>query len=151
MTASGGPIDADEAAMYAARSIEVLRDLAISNNRVLNVLDAATILVDVLEDVSGQTMLDVAQILSYIDRPAAQSAIMDRAMDTSGSDRIELLTLVGDSGKRFGNQLSDRQVRALIKFAGDDNDQLATTAVASMGALEIQNTDLLGLIIQTEE
>jgi len=147
MAASGGPIGADEAAEYASRSIDVLRDLAISNNRVLNVLDASTILIDVLEDVGGITMLDVAQILSYVDRPAAQSAIMDRAMDTSGVERLELLTMVGDSGKRFGNHLNGRQIRALIGFAGDSDDELATTAVASMGALEIENSALLGLIV----
>jgi len=151
MAASGGPIGVDEAAAYAERSIEVLRDLAISNNRVLNVLDASTILIDVLEDVGGLTMLDVAQILSYVDRPAAQVAIMDRAMDTSGIERLELLTLVGDSGKRFGNHLNSRQVRALIGYAGDADDELATTAVASMGALEIQNAELLGLILDDAE
>lgn len=147
MAASGGPITEKEAAEYAARSIEVLRDLAISNNRVLNVLDASTILIDVLEDVGGQTMLDVAQVLSYVDRNAAQSAIMDRAMDTTGGERIALLTMVGDSGKRHGNFLNARQIRSLIKFAGDPDDQLATTAVATMGALEIENADLLGLIV----
>jgi len=149
MAASGGPIGAEEAAAYASRSIDVLRDLAVSNNRVLNVLDASTILVDVLEDVGGGTMLDVAQILSYIDRPAAQVAIMDRAMDTSGDERLELLTLVGDSGKRFGNYLSGRQIRALIGFAGDADDGLATVAVGSMGALEIENAELLGLILKS--
>ncbi len=151
MAASGGPIGAGEAAEYASRSIDVLRDLAISNNRVLNVLDASTILVDVLEDVGGSTMLDVAQILSYVDRPAAQVAIMDRAMDTNGDERLELLTLVGDSGKRFGNHLSSRQIRALIGFAGDADDGLATVAAASMGALEIENTDLLGLILKSAD
>jgi len=151
MAASGGPIGAGEAAEYASRSIDVLRDLAVSNNRVLNVLDASTILVDVLEDVGGSTMLDVAQILSYVDRPAAQTAIMDRAMDTNGDERLELLTLVGDSGKRFGNHLSSRQIRALIGFAGDADDGLATAAVASMGALEIENTDLLGLILKSAD
>ncbi len=149
MAASGGPIGEDEAAQYASRSIDVLRDLAISNNRVLNVLDASTILIDVLEDVEGLTMLDVAQILSYVDRPAAQVSIMDRAMDTSGTQRLELLAMVGDSGKRFGNHLSSRQVRALISFAGDADDELATTAVGAMGALEIENRDLLGLILKS--
>lgn len=151
MAASGGPIDQAEADMYASRSIAVLRNLAISNNQVLNVLDASTILIDVLEDVGGQKMLLVGQILSYVDRPAAQTAIMDRAMDSNGIERLALLTLVGDSGKRFGNQLNARQVKALIEYAGSSDADLATVAVASMGALEIQNTDLLGLILTGED
>lgn len=151
MAASGGPIDQTEADMYASRSIAVLRNLAISNNQVLNVLDASTILIDVLEDVGGQKMLLVGQILSYVDRPAAQTAIMDRAMDTNGFERLALLTLVGDSGKRFGNHLNARQVKALVEYAGSSDADLATVAVASMGALEIQNTDLLGLILTGED
>ncbi|MFK7759321.1 MAG: HEAT repeat domain-containing protein [Phycisphaerales bacterium] len=151
MAASGGPISEEESAEYAARSIDVLRNLAISNNTVLNVLDASTILIDVLKDVDGLKMLDVAEILSYVDRPAAQASIMDRAMDADGIERLELLSMVGNSGKRFGNSLNDRQVRALIKFAGDADDELATTAVAAMGALEIQNSDLLGLIVKNQE
>lgn len=151
MAASGGPIDQAEADMYASRSIAVLRNLAISNNQVLNVLDASTILIDVLEDVGGQKMLLVGQILSYIDRPAAQTAIMDRAMDTNGIERLALLTLVGDSGKRFGNHLNARQVKALVEYAGSSDADLATVAVGSMGALEIQNTDLLGLILTGED
>ncbi|MGJ8635924.1 MAG: HEAT repeat domain-containing protein [Phycisphaerales bacterium] len=151
MAASGGPIDQAEADMYASRAIAVLRNLAISNNQVLNVLDASTILIDVLEDVGGQKMLLVGQILSYVDRPAAQSAIMDRAMDTNGIERLALLTLVGDSGKRFGNHLNARQIKALVEYAGSSDAELATVAVGSMGALEIQNTDLLGLILTGED
>lgn len=151
MAAAGGPIDQAESDMYASRSIAVLRNLAISNNQVLNVLDASTILIDVLEDVGGQKMLLVGQILSYVDRPAAQTAIMDRAMDAGGIERLALLTLVADSGKRFGNSLNARQVKALVEYAGSSDEDLATVAVGAMGALEIQNTDLLGLILSGED
>lgn len=148
--ASGGPITEDEAEMYAQRAINVLRNLAISNNRVLNVLDASTILIDVLESVSGDTMLDVSEILSYVDRDTAQQAIMERVMDSDADERLALLGFLGDSGKRFGNMLSDRQIRALIRLAQDDDDALATTAVAAMGALEIENDQLLPLILAEE-
>lgn len=145
--ASGGPISSAEAAQYARRSIDVLRDLAVSNNRVLNVLDASTILVDVLNDVSGVTMLDIAEILSYVDRDRAQRAIMDRVMDTSGDERITLISHLSDSGKRFGNMLTERQVNAIVKLAQDQDDELATAAVAAMGALEIENSRLLPLVL----
>ena len=64
------------------------------------------------------------------------------------SERLALFGMVGDSGKRFGNHLNTRQIRALIGFAGDSDDALATVAVGSMGAIEIENTDLLGLILK---
>ncbi|MBL4698696.1 MAG: hypothetical protein JKX70_07670, partial [Phycisphaerales bacterium] len=148
--ASGGPISADEAENYAFRSIEVLRNLAISNNQVLNVSDAASILIDVLAQVDGLTLLDIAEIISYMPQEKAQQAIMNQALSASGDIRLELLVIVSESGKRFGNQLDNRQIRRLIELAQDENDDLATTAVATMGALEVSNTSIVPLILSEE-
>lgn len=149
--ASGGPISTDEAEEYAARATEVLRNLAISNNEVLNISDAASILINVLEQVDGFTMLDIAEIISYMPQPKAQQAIMDRTMGTDDADlQIEMLTIVADSGKRHGNQLSNRQIRRLIEMAQSENDDLATTAAATMGALQVDNTTLLQLVIEPD-
>ncbi len=145
--ASGGPISSDEADEYAYRATEALRNLAISNNQVLNVSDAASILINVLDQVDGLTLLDIAEIVSYMPQQKAQIAIMNKALDQSGDMQLELLTMVADSGKRFGNQLDARQSRRLIQLAQDSNEDLATTAVATMGALEISNTSLVPLIL----
>jgi len=148
--ASGGIISLDEADDYAVRSIDVLRNLAISNNQVLNVSDAASILIAVLDQVDGLTMLDVAEIISYMPQPKSQMAIMNKALVSSDTVQQELLILVADSGKRFGNQLDNRQTRRLIELAQSENDDLATVAVATMGALEIANTSLVPLILNDE-
>ncbi len=148
--ASGGPISADEAEEYAFRSIEVLRNLAISNNQVLNVSDAASILIDVLDQVDGLTLLDIAEIISYMPQEKAQRAVMNKALEYDADIQFELLTIVADSGKRFGNQLDNRQIRRLIELAQSDNDELATIAVATMGALEVTNTNLVPLILNGE-
>lgn len=148
--ASGGPIDQDEADEYAFRSIEVLRNLAISNNQVLNVSDASSILIDVLDQVDGLTLLDIAEIISYMPQQKSQQSIMDKALESSGDIQYELLTMVADSGKRFGNQLNARQIRRLIELAQDSNAELATTAVATMGALEVPNASLVPLILNHE-
>lgn len=148
--ASGGPISQDEAADYASRATGVLRNLAISNNQVLNISDAASILIDVLVDVDGFTMLDIAEIISYMPQPKAQQAIMDRTLSTSDADlQVEMLTIVADSGKRHGNQLNNRQIRRLIELAQSENVELATTAAATMGALNVDNTTLLQLVFET--
>ncbi len=148
--ASGGPIGADEADEYSYRSIEVLRNLAISNNQVLNVSDASSILIDVLDQVEGFTLLDVAEIISYMPQPKAQQAIMNKALESSADIQLELLTMVADSGKRFGNQINNRQIRRLIELAQDSDDELATVAVATMGALEVTNSTLVPLILNHE-
>lgn len=147
MDASGGVISDDEAADYAARSIVVLRDLAVSGNSVLDVSEGASILIDVLATAEELTMIDVAEVLSYVDSPAAQTAIFERALETESFDQIEMLAIVADSGKRFGNQLDARQTRRLIELASAGDEALATQAVATMGALEIENSELLPLIL----
>ncbi|MEX0877152.1 MAG: hypothetical protein WD114_06805 [Phycisphaerales bacterium] len=148
--ASGGPISPEEAEAYTARSIEVLRNLAISNNQVLSVSDAASILIDVLDEVDGFNLLDVAEIISYMPQPVAQQAIMNRALESSAEIQTELLTIVADSGKRHGNQLDNRQIRRLIELAQSEDDELATVAVATMGALEVTNDSLVPLILNRE-
>lgn len=148
--ASGGPISLDEADEYATRAIDVLRNLAISNNQVLNISDAASILIDVLEQVDGFTMLDIAEIISYMPQEKAQQAIMDKTLGVSEDMQVEMLTIVADSGKRHGNKLNNRQIRRLIELAQSDNDELASTAAATMGALEVDNDTLLQLIFVPE-
>lgn len=145
--ASGGAITEEEAQDYASRALFVLRDLAVSNNRVLDVADAAGILIEVLADADGLTMIDVAEVLSHVGSPAAQSAIFEKALEASGFEQIELLSIASDSGKRFGNHLNDRQVRRLIELAQSEDEALATQAVALMGSLEIENARLVPLIL----
>ena len=144
--ASGGPITAEEADEYAIRAIEVLRNLAISNNLVLNIADAGTILIEVLEQAEGFTLLDIAEIISYMPQPKSQQAIMDAAMRSDGEIQRELLVIVADSGKRYGNQLTNRQIRRLLEMAQSDDQKLAESAAATMGALELDNASLLELI-----
>lgn len=149
--ASGGVITEDEAADYASRALVVLRDLAVSNNSVLDVADSASILMPVLRESEGLTMIDVAEVLAHVDGPAAQRAVFERALTADGFEQIEMLAIVADSAKRFGNQLDDRLVRRLVELARSDNEDLATQAVAVMGAMEIENDELVPLILGAGE
>jgi len=144
--ASGGVITPEEAETYAQRSLAVLRDLAVSGSSVLSVGEGAAILIDVLANAEDLTMIDVAEVLSYVDSADAQRAIFERALETDGFDRVELLAIVADSGKRFGNRLDARQIRRLIELAQSSDEALATQAVATMGALEVENSQLVPLI-----
>ena len=148
--ASGGVISAEEAAAYSARALAVLRDLAVSNNSVLDVSESATILIGVLADAEGLTMIDVAEVLAHVDSEAAQRAIFERALEIGGFEQIELLAIAADSGKRFGNYLDARQVRRLVELVRSPDEELATQAVALMGALEIENEALVPLILSSD-
>lgn len=151
LVASGGEISPEEAADYASRSLAVLRDLAVSNNRVLSVAEGATILIDVLKDAEGLDMIDVAEVLAHVDSPAAQTAIFEKAVKVQGFDQTELLAIVADSGKRYGNKLDTRLIRRLVELAQAPDEALATQAVATMGALEVENAQLIPLILSGEQ
>lgn len=146
--ASGGPIEADEAARFADRSLAVLRDLAVAENAVLDVRDASVPLVQVLEERSGRVALDVAEVLAHVDEARAQIAIMERVLSETDLDQqVALLEKVADSGKRYGNLLEDRLVRRLVRLAQDEDQRLSTQAVATVGALGLPNDNMLPMIL----
>jgi hypothetical protein len=149
LTAStGGPVTEQEARDYANRALAALRDLAVSNNTVLSIADAAIPLIGTLNDASFGSRMQVAEILSYIPQERAQRAIMEAAMTATGADRVSFLGMVADSAKRHGNLLEVRAVAWAVDLAAKGNDEEATAAAALMGALNLPNAELVGLIAQ---
>lgn len=146
--ASGGPISESEATVYSSRALAALRDLAVSGNAVLNVGDATASLVGALGDSGGATRLRVAEILSRIDQHRAQRALMDAALAASGAERVQLMGLVAESAKRYGNLLEARHVNRVVEIASKGDDAEATGAAALMGALNVSNTELVPLILK---
>ncbi len=144
--ASGGPITKDEASAYAARSLGALRDLAVSNNPVLRVSEAASSLITALGETSGSTRMEVADVLARIPQDRCQRSIMDAALAAEGTDRVALLGAVSDSAKRFGSFLDERQVTRLVEIAKTAPESEATAAASLMGALNLPNGQILPLI-----
>jgi len=148
---TGGPIDAAEGRDYAQRSLAVLRDLALSQSPVLSVADATAPLIVSLGEYQGALRLQIADVLSRIGQQRSQVALMDAGLNASGSEQIDLLALVADSAKRFGNMLTDRQIRRLVDLALSGDQAQGTAAAALMGALNLPNERLLPLVIGESE
>ncbi len=144
---TGEPIGQGEAIAYSIRALNALYDLAVSNNRTLDVSASSRALLRSLEETEGEIRFRVAEVLSYIDQENVQEAIMEAALDARDSDRVRMLSLVADSAKRFGNNLEDRQIRRLIDLADARDDSLATAAAALMGALGLPNDRIVPLIL----
>ncbi|GJQ30634.1 MAG: hypothetical protein HBSAPP03_25180 [Phycisphaerae bacterium] len=147
-TSTGGPISAGEARAYADRSLAVMRDLAVANDTVLNVADAALPLIGALSDTGGQTRLAIADILARIQQDRAQQAVVEAALTATGEDRTALLARAAGSARTFGNMLQPRHVTQLLSLAKSGNDADATAAAALLGSLGIANSDLLPLILE---
>jgi hypothetical protein len=148
--AAGGVISRDEADAYAAASLAALRDLAVSGNQVLNVSDAALPLISALTEVQGESRLHVAEVLSRVNQSRAQRALFDAALGASGVERVQLLDMVSESGKRFGSMLDQRQVSAVVSLAQKGSDDEATAAAGLLGALNLAGTELVTLILGAE-
>ena len=145
--AAGGPITAEEARAYTRRALRVLRDLAVSESAVLPVGDAVLPLIAVLGEFTGQSRMDVAEVLSRIDQQRAQVALMDAVLGADGAERLSLMNLVGASAKRFGSMLTDRQVKQVIALAESNDQTLATAAAALLGSLGLPNDRVVPLIL----
>lgn len=145
--AAGGEIDADEARAYAERAVRSLRDLAVGQNRVLDVSEAATSLISALSETQGPIRTEIAEVLSRINRADAQRALGLAAFETGGSERIALLDALAGSARRFGNLLDQPLVDRVIELAETGSDDEATSAAAVIGALGLSQRDLVRLIL----
>jgi len=144
---TGGTIEAAEAQDYALRSLSTLRDLAISGNPVLQVADALLPLVGALGESKGPKQMQIADILSRINDQRAQIALMDTTLGATGGVRLELMSKVGESAKRFGSMLEQRQINRVMELASSKDEIEATSAAALAGSLNLPNTTLVPLIL----
>ena len=145
--ASGGPISGPEADGYKARSLSVLRDLAMSSSPILQVVEAQGPLVSAVADSKGDTRFKVAEVLSLIGTKQSQVALFDSALGAEAAERTKLLGLAANSAKRFGNMLEPRQVDALVALTTKATGDEATAAAAVVGALNLQGTGVVTLIL----
>jgi hypothetical protein len=58
-----------------------------------------------------------------------------------------LLDKLASSAKRFGNKLEERHVKRLRELAVSQDKEEATAAAATLGALNLPNSQLLPLIL----
>ncbi|MGD9691813.1 MAG: hypothetical protein AB7R63_07305 [Phycisphaerales bacterium] len=145
--AAGPAWSDDQALSYSLKAVRALRDMAIEGSRVFRVEDAMRPLQVALTQQSGRVRLEVADVLARIADPSAQQSVMDAALSASGDDRLLLLERVGQSARRFGNMLDERQVRRLVELTRSTDDAEATGAAALMGSLDLPGGQLAPLIL----
>ena len=175
-TASGGLIDPVDAARLADASLEQLRTLAISGNTVLDVSDASLAMIAALDELSGGNAQQirrrerVAEILSRIDDPRAQRALVDAALLAASSapaaprgmaeDRwdprtrhaVALIQASAESAKRFGGMLRSQEIEAItnLVLARSDDAAVGENAASLMGSLGLPNDRILRLVFDAQ-
>jgi CheY-like chemotaxis protein len=146
LRAAGGRLDQADAEIYAIESLGVLRDIALNNSPVYNIRDAEGALIEAMAGRTGGTRMLVARILSLIDSPTAQRAVLDAALNAEEGEQVELLGYAADSVKRFGNQTEDRQLKALLRLVADATGSVADAAARVHGALNLPPAQAVELL-----
>lgn len=149
-SASGPPIDDEEALGYSRAALDVLQDIAIaSGGSIYDIGDAAVPLIRALSEPKHELRMQIAEVLSFIGQQRAQVALMEAVMGAAAGsgERLALMSKMNNSAKRFGNLLEDRHIRWLVTTAERGTNEEATLAASLIGALNIPNERLVTLII----
>ena len=100
---SGGSLDETAALIYAIEATEAVNALAAgTRGEVLNPQEALSTYLDALQSRSGGLRMLIAEGLSEMDSSEAQVALIDAALDATGSEQIELLAYATASVRSFG-------------------------------------------------
>jgi hypothetical protein len=145
-TGAGGRITEDESEEYAIRSLAALRDIAISRSPAYSIADAQAALIDALNLRQGGTRLLVADILALIDADSAQRSLFDAAFNATAEEQVALLERVAMSVRLFGDKAEERHVAALVDLIANSSGDTAEAAATVHGALNLSNTQAVGLL-----
>ena len=97
---------------------------------------------DALAERQDMTKMMVAEILSYMDSPSAQRALLDAALSPeAGDDRVQLLNYAAASIRRYGDNASKAQVAELSKLIESSTGMEADAAAQVRGALNRPASD----------
>ena len=146
--ASGGTLDETAALIYAIEATEAVNALAAgTRGDVLNPKEALSTYLDALQSRSGGLRMLIAEGLSEMDSSEAQVALIDAALDATGSEQIELLTYATASVRSFGNQTTPDQVASVLSMVElADESGLADAAAALHGALDLPGGAILQFV-----
>ena len=140
--ASGGRITESDSDIYAIESLDALKSIALVRPQAYEITDAESTLVAALSERRDMTRMMVAEILSYMDSPSAQRALLDAAMSPeAGDDRIQLLSYAAASIRRFGDNATNAQVAELSKLIQSSTGMEADAAAQVRGALNRPASD----------
>lgn len=140
--ASGGRISESDSDIYAIESLDALKSIALVRPQAYQITDAESTLVDALSERQDMTKMMVAEILSYMDSPSAQRALLDAALSPeAGDDRVQLLNYAAASIRRYGDNASKAQVAELSKLIESSTGMEADAAAQVRGALNRPASD----------
>ena len=146
---TGSPISEKEAAQWSIRASKCLKLLAMTNNPVYDLTDATAALIAALSDKRDDVRIAAAEALAQMPSANAQQAITALALDGSAPEdvRVAAFAAASESYRRFGNQLTDDQINAIIEeVTGTGSLKIRNAAAQAMGALALRSEKVRQLV-----
>jgi HEAT repeat protein len=154
-TVGAAPLAAEQAAVWSIRAAEAVRLLGMTANTVYDISRARAALVAVLADKNTEVMLAAARALAAMSGAESQQALATAALEGRPGEqiRVEVLKLLGESLRRFGNQLTDQQAQAVVDIVVDAKQPqpIRDAAAEVLGAMNLPSEKIKSLILESAQ
>ncbi|KPK79047.1 MAG: hypothetical protein AMJ81_13870 [Phycisphaerae bacterium SM23_33] len=140
----------EEAADWAIRAAAALRMLADTGNVVYDLTSAVKPLIAALADKRDPVRIAAAGALAPLGAAQSQRAIADLADDAEASEEVRLAgyACLSESVRLFGNQLTEKQIKAIIDVVTAAGSlKLREAAAQALGALNLPSEQIKQLIV----
>ena len=147
---AGIPLSAAEATQWAVRSADAVRKLGLTRTTVYRIVRCRPALVAALKDPRPEVQVAAAGALATMPGPEAQRPIADLALDSSADVQIRVAAFasLGESVRRFGNALTDRQAQGVVDIVSKGSGEVRIAAATILGALSLPSEKIKDLIVQ---
>lgn len=148
---AGEALPAEQSAAWILRVCEAARLLALTNNTVYDLVRLRPALIENLGSANAEVQVAAAKALAAISAPEAQQAIAGMAIkqDVEEKLRIDMLNVLTESIRRFGNQINEPQVQSLYALVSGTSSQTVREAAAqAWGSLNLPSEKSKALILQ---
>jgi len=143
--------DAGLADKYATDAAEVLRNLAVTDNKVLSLKPAEPALIEAIRETRPAIQKAAIEAVANLDSLEGQRTIAALALEEQQEMPIRLMALenLTVSAKSFGNLLLPEQVTQIYNLVSsqDTEPQLRNLAAEAFGSLNLPSTQTSKLII----
>lgn len=146
---AGKEIGDEEAAKYASAALQLLREIALTdNNSVYNVDDAQPALINALKDERQEIVKQAGEVLAILASDKAQQALIVAGLNTELPDetRVKVLTSLAESARQHGTKVSGIQLNNLHSLVTAGSGDVAMAAARAYGALAQPTDKIVDLI-----
>lgn len=151
---AGEPVDAQQAQTWAIRAARAVETIGQRTNVIYDVLRSVDSLAEALQADSPDLQKAAADALAVIQSSQAQQAIVTLALNDQASEdvRIAAFQAASRSVRRFGNETTDDQARAVVEMVSAAKDQgpLNEAAARLLGSMNLTSEKMPELIERTD-